>query len=58
METVCMHCNRLRTPRGRWITVPDEKLRELREAGKLAYDCCFACARNISPSPEARTAER
>jgi hypothetical protein len=52
METVCMHCRRMRTPRGRWVSVPDEKIEALREAGQIAYSCCFACARDAGPRPE------
>ena len=47
METVCMHCRRQRTPRGRWVKVPEEKIAELRNEGELTYGCCFACTREL-----------
>lgn len=56
MEIVCMHCRRVRTPRGRWVTVPEERITELRNAGQLTYGCCFACTRELfGLNPEQRT---
>jgi hypothetical protein len=47
MENVCMHCRRLRTPRGRWVVVPEEHIQGLRDGGQLAYGACFACTRTL-----------
>lgn len=59
METVCMHCRKLRTPRGRWIRVPDKTVDELRDTSRLSYGCCFACTRELfGVSPEQRTETR
>jgi hypothetical protein len=59
METVCMHCRRLLTPRGRWVAVADERMDELRRDGKMAYGCCFACMRErFAPNPERRPEHR
>ena len=53
METVCMHCRRLRNARGRWVTVAEAHIAELRDAGQLAYGACFACTRALfAPDPE------
>ena len=49
MEVVCMHCRKLRTPRGRWVPVPEDRIVELRNRGALTYGSCFACTREISP---------
>jgi hypothetical protein len=59
MEIVCMHCRKIRTPRGRWVAVPEEKIAELRNAGRLAYGCCFACTReHFGPNPDERPEPR
>lgn len=56
MEIVCMHCRKLRTPRGRWVKVPEERIEELRNAGQLTYGACFACTRELfGLNPERRT---
>ena len=47
METICMHCRRLRTPRGRWVVVPEARIEELREGGRFVYGACFACTRTL-----------
>lgn len=47
MKTVCMHCRRLRTPRGRWVVVPEGRVQELCEEGQLVYGVCFACTRSL-----------
>jgi hypothetical protein len=59
MENVCMHCRRVRTPRGRWVTVPEERIAELAAAGQLTYGCCFACTRELfGLNPEQRPEPR
>lgn len=59
METFCMHCRKLRSPRGRWVAVPEEKIAELRNAGRLTFGCCFACTReHFGPDPERRAEHR
>lgn len=56
MEIICMHCRRLRSPSGRWMAVAEAKIEELRNRGRLAYGCCFACTReHFGPNPERRT---
>lgn len=42
-----MHCRRVQTPRGRWVSVPEERIAELDAAGRLSYGCCFACTREL-----------
>lgn len=56
MEVVCMHCRKLRTPRGRWVAVPEERVLEMRNRGSLTYGSCFACTRELfAPRPDQRT---
>ncbi|HEX6037513.1 hypothetical protein [Longimicrobium sp.] len=56
MEVVCMHCRKLRTPRGRWAQVPEERILELRNRGALTYGSCFSCTRELfGLKPDQRT---
>jgi hypothetical protein len=59
METICMHCRKLRSPRGRWVAFPEEKIEALRSAGKLTLGCCFACTReHFGLNPDRRPEPR
>lgn len=54
-----MHCRRVRTPRGRWVAVPEERIAELAAEGQLTYGSCFACTRELfGPNPEQRQEPR
>lgn len=42
-----MHCQRVRTPRGRWVRMPEVRMEELRSTGQLTLGCCFSCTREL-----------
>lgn len=59
MEVVCMHCRKVRSPRGRWVRLPEARLEELRGAGKVTLGCCFTCTRELfGLNPDQRSETR